>query len=432
MGLKMQINKVFTDSFIKTFKATEGRVLKADGGMKGLILEVMPSGTKFFRFRYKFDGNRKMMTLGEYPALSLKTARQYVNDARELLASNTDPIEAKKKAKEGRLTQAEASQADRKKQSFKQAYDAFCKFKTTVFGDNKPTWNYKTLKKHNERFSNYVLPIMGARLLEDLTEVDLEECLLAIQAHGTLSNRDKVRTVLNGLFGWAYGQRYAHNQERWISRNVSKYISDDVFHKHASKQYKHLTEPKEIKELLVQLGDLRATLEVKTAVQLAVHIFVRPSNVVGMRWEQVDFEEGVIRYHLDEMKMDKAFILPMSQQVVAMLKEIEPLTGHSDYVFLSPRGSAGKPISRDSLSNSFRRNGIVNVQPHGLRHTASTALNNLGFNGDVIELSLAHVTGGVRGIYNKSDRLEQRKELMGAWSDYLEGLRIEADVVATE
>lgn len=424
---------MLTDTRLRTLKPQAKTYKETDS--HGLYVEVRPSGARYFRYRYRHPQTKKeqVLGLGEYPALGLKQARDLRDEAKALLVQGVDPVEYRKEQKQRdeveRQNRARADHNRRNKVTFKKAYDAFCKFKTTGYGGNAPAWSYQTLKKHNERFGNYVFPMLGERLLEELTEADLEECLLAIQERGTLVNRNKVKTVFNGLFGWAYGQRYPRTQQRWIARNIAKYISEEIFHKHTPTQYKHLTETKELKCLLSQIRDLSATLEVKTAVSMAVHVFLRPSNLVGMRWEQVDFEEGVIRFSGEEMKMSRAYLLPMSRQVERMLMEIKALTGHSDYVFLSPYGSGDKSISRDSLSNAMRRNGIDNVNPHGLRHTASTALNNLGFDGDVIELSLAHVTGGVRGVYNKADRLAQRKELMQAWSNYLDGLLVDGDVI---
>lgn len=329
---------MLTDTRLRTLKPQVKTYKETD--TNGLYVGVRPTGAKYFRYRYRHPQTKKeqVLTLGEYPALGLKQARDLRDESKALLAQGIDPVEYRKEQKQRdeieRQNRERAEFNLRNKVTFKQAYDAFCKFKTTGYGGNAPAWSYQTLKKHNERFGKYVLPRLGNWLLEELTEADLEECLLAIQEHGTLVNRNKVKTVFNGLFGWAYGQRYPRTQQRWIARNIAKYISEEIFHKHTPTQYKHLTEAKDLKSLLHQVRDLNATLEVKTAVSMAVHVFLRPSNLVGMRWEQVGFEEGVIRFSGEEMKMSRAYMLPISKQVEQMLMKIKPLTGHSDYVFL--------------------------------------------------------------------------------------------------
>ena len=419
----------FTVTYLNNLKPRDKRYSVADAGVKGLIIEVMPTGSKVFRFRYKLDGKRKMLKVGDYPALSLADARRRVDGFRELMVQNIDPLDNQRLEAEKRKQKSEQQEQASKLITFSSAYDAFVKFKTTAHGTNKPAWSYGTAKKHNERFSNYVLPMLGARPLEELTEAELEEVLLAVQEHGTLVNRNKIRTVFNGMFGWCYGQRYKNSQQRWINRNIAKFITNEIFPTHSSTGYKSLTKKGELKTFLQQLSEVRGSFEVVTALRLAVHLMVRPSNVVGLSWNQIDFENKVINYQAGEMKSGRAFEVPMSQQVINILESIHPLTGHSDFVFLSPYGNCDKPISRDSLSNCLRRNEITNVSPHGLRHTASTTLNELGQDKFVIEMALAHSVRGVAGVYNLSDRTLQREKLMQVWSDHLEGLTSGADVI---
>ena len=122
------------------------------------------------------------------------------------------------------------------------------------------------------------------------------------------------------------------------------------------------------------------------------------------------------------MKMKRVFVIPLSNQAISILESLVPYTGHTDYVFYSSYRT-GRPISTESLGNALRRNGIDEINPHGFRHTASTALNEMGFDADEIELQLSHVVKGTRGVYNKAEKIPQRMKLMQAWADHLDELK---------
>lgn len=413
-----------TDVEIRAFKPAKKRYLRPDS--EGLNLAVSPKNLKSWVLRYRLLGKADSMTLGVYGSkpneLTSKEARVARNNAKLLIASGVSPKPYKaelrapdvfKAIQEKELKDA-VEKDETPSKTLNDLYDEFCRFKTTSFGANKPTWQYDTLKKHNERFHNFVLPHLGERQVRDLTEDELTECLLAIQDHGTLVNRNKVRTVFNGLFDYAYGKKY-------IPRNIAKYISNSPFAKHTPTNFKHVTTPEEFKQIVMQVNDIRATYEVKQALSLALLVFLRPIEVSRLKWEEVDLNLDLITIHSDDMKMGRAHLIPLSEQSKEILSEIQLLTGHTDYVFYSPYGT-GKPISRDSLSNALRRNGITEINPHGIRHTASTLLNEMDFDADVIELQLSHVIGGVRGIYNKAQKLENRRLMMQYWSDYVENL----------
>jgi integrase len=202
---------------------------------------------------------------------------------------------------------------------------------------------------------------------------------------------------------------------------VAKYISDALFIRHEANHYKHVTTEAELKGLLKKIKDIKATFEVKACLKLAILTFARPSEVAGLKWSEVNIEENYIEKEQGAMKQRRSFIIPLSRQSLMILDMLRPVTGHTDFVFYSPYGT-GKPISTASLTNALRRNGIDEVSPHGFRHTASTALNELGFNADEIELQLSHVIQGVRGVYNKAEKLKQRFTLMQAWADHLDRL----------
>ena len=402
-----------TDTAIKKSKPN-GKVQKFSDG-QGLRLEISKAGTKIFKYRFKLHGSDSDFVIGEYPHVSLFDARRLRGEARALVKNGINPNAHRKQQLKDQEAEHAKDIIESNLITFRYLYEEFCEFKTTSFGDRSPDWQIDTLHKHNLRFEKHVLPTLGDKPVLHVTEDDLEDCLLAIQEHGTLSNRNKIKTVFNMLFKYAKGKRY-------IDRDTAKYISDALFVKHEAKHYKHVTTPSELKVVLQKLETLRATYEVKQCIHFALLIFTRPGEAAKLKWSEVDIEGRQITKESGAMKMKKSFVIPLSSQALSILLSLKPLTGHTEYVFYSSYGT-GRSISTESLGNALRRNGIDEINPHGFRHTASTALNELGFDSDEIELQLSHVVRGTRGVYNKAEKLSQRSRLMQAWADYLDSLK---------
>lgn len=399
-----------TNIKVKNSKVDEGKNTKTLSDSNGLYLKVDKKSNKTWIFRFTFNGERKTQGLGSYPAVSLLAARKQALESKELVAKGINPIEHKTELKK-QATASENLSADNNHIKFRDVYDEFCKFKTTAYGSNEPAWQYQTLKKHNERIFKYVMPELGNKNLDSITEPQIRKVLLQIQSHEVLGSLKKIKGVLNGMFDYALGKNYT-------SVNPVIQIPKSVFAEHKPKNFKYLTTIEEVQTFLTTLDSIQASYQVQQALRFGILTFLRPTNIVNLKWSQIDFKSNLITIDAAEMKSNKEFLIPLSTQVVALLNEIRPLTRHTEYVFCSPH-SIGKPISRDSLSNALRRNGIDNISPHGFRHTASTILHDEGFSSDVIEAQLSHEIPGVKGVYNKAKYLEQRKELLQLWSDKL-------------
>ncbi|MBO1926684.1 integrase arm-type DNA-binding domain-containing protein [Thiomicrorhabdus sp. 6S2-11] len=411
-----------TDTKIRKTKPT-GKVQKlSDGG--GLRLEITKAGTKVFKYRFKMDGKDSDHTIGEYPAISLLEARTLRDEARQLVKAGINPNDHKRHQKQQIAEQAARQQAESDLMTFSLLLDEFYTHKTKSYGDRKPEWALSTYQKHKLRFEKHVLPLLGTVPVVQINEQQLEDCLLRIQEHGTLENRDKVYSVFKLLFEYAKGKRY-------IDRDPALYISRALFVKHVAKQLKHVTTPKELKTVLSKLDAMRGTFEVLSCLRLGLHVFLRPSELVAMRWDEVDFKAKEIHRITtkgDQTGEGKIIIIPMSRQVETMLNELYALTGETPYVFKSPMTNSH--ITSGSINKNVRDNGLNTlIVPHGFRHTASTMLNEIGFNADEIELQLNHVIGGVRGVYNKAQKLEQRRKMLQHWSDYLDGIKAGGDVI---
>jgi integrase len=405
-----------TDTAIKKLKSKEKRFRRADSD--GLYLDVKPSGKKTFLYRIRLNGKDSYMSLGDYPLISLKQARQLRDEQSLLVQQGINPIEFKQQQK----AEQQADTAINKlhnELTFAKLFEEFACFKTTSVSGNKPSWSYETLRKHELRLNKHVMPMLGALPVTSLTELDLERVLVAIQEHGTLANRNKVFSLFKLIFKYAKGKRY-------IPRNIALEANTDDLIKHTPKPFKHVTTEKDLAQLVGQLDGLNCTFEVKQCLIMGLHIFSRPSELVRLKWSQIDFNASLIDLEITKTSTStvaKILQTPMSQQVREILKSLYEITGETDYVFCTPYGGRNAPLSRDSLSNALRNNGIENVNPHGFRHTASTALNNLGFDADEIEIQLSHSIKGTRGVYNSAEKLQQRTKLLQAWSDHLEGLK---------
>jgi hypothetical protein len=226
--------KPFTDKRLQTYKPIEKKQRITDPATKGLyfIIEALPSGTKSFAYRYKLDGQSKQITLGKYPVLSLADARMKVFELQKLIADGVDPKQARDHAKMLKRQKLEEQKFIEQAVTFKQAYEMYCQFKIKSIKGSVPDWSYDTLRKHNNRVYNFVMPKLGDRIVHELTERDLELVLLDIQSHGTLANRNKVRSLFKGLFDWVMYNIRDKDDQPLMSRNIALYISDTPFMAH--------------------------------------------------------------------------------------------------------------------------------------------------------------------------------------------------------
>jgi len=202
----------------------------------------------------------------------------------------------------------------------------------------------------------------------------------------------------------------------------------DVFKKKKNKHYATITNPKDIQWLLRTIDGHRGSHQVRTCLILAPHLFLRPGEITGLTWKEIEFESKLIRINGDRMKMNKDHLVPMSTQVYKILSELREIKTDSDYVFPSPRNK-NKCITTNALLVSLRTLGINKEQftTHGFRHMASTRLNEMGFNSDVIERQLSHTESNkVKAAYNHAEHLDKRVDMMRQWSDYLDKLKYES------
>jgi len=212
----------------------------------------------------------------------------------------------------------------------------------------------------------------------------------------------------------------------YITVNPVRDLPGDVFKKKSQQHYSTITDPKEIGFLLRAIDGHKGSHQVRTALILAPHLFLRPGELAGLTWKEIDFNDKLIRINGERMKMKLSHIVPLSNQVSDILKEISCIKTDSQFVFPSLRNK-NKCITTNALLTSIRSLGFSKEQftTHGFRHMASTRLNELGFRDDVIERQLAHTDSNkVRAVYNHAEHLADRIDMMQKWSDYLDNLKI--------
>ena len=387
---------MLTDTKIRNLKPKSNQYRVADS--HGLVIEINPNGSRLWRHRYRYNSKATMMSLGSYPLVSLLDARQARDNNKQMLKQGINPKQEK-------------SLSNSVNSTFSDMFNQW-------INKNIDEWSSKTTKQAIQRANNYLMPVLGNLPIEDIKSPDMLNLLLKIQDTGKLDMLVKVKGIANGVFRYSVGMGV-------ITVNPIRDLPNDIFKKKPVKHYSTIVDPKKIGPLLEKLEQYRGSYEVETALNIAAHVFLRPIELSGLLWSEIDFDEKLIRISPDRMKMNRMHLVPMSKQVLTIFEELSKHSRGGEYVFPSPR-DISRPITPDSLRNAIRKLGIEKDEftTHSFRSMASTRLNELGFKGDVIEMQLAHAEGNkIRGAYNHAEYLPERKRMMQDWSDYLDNLK---------
>lgn len=368
----------------------------------GLFLLVQPSGGKWWRLKYRYGGKEKLLSLGTYPEVSLKTARERREDARRLIANGVDPGENRKAMK--------AASIEMTSNTFEVlAREWFAKF--------SPNWAESHASKVIRRFEVNVFPWLGAKPIKDITAPMLLTCLHRIEERGILETAHRVLQACGQVFRYAISTGRA---ERDISADLRGALRP-VKEKH----FASITDPAAIGGLLRAINDYQGSFITQCALRLAPLFFVRPGELRRAEWKEVNLDTAEWRIPAERMKMRELHIVPLSKQAITVLKELQPLTGSGRYLFPGARTN-GRPMSENAITAALRRMGFGKdeMSGHGFRSMASTLLNEHGWKGDVIERQLAHgERDKVRAAYNYAEHLKERREMMQWWADYLDSLK---------
>ncbi|MDB9938027.1 tyrosine-type recombinase/integrase [Candidatus Thioglobus sp.] len=388
---------MLTDTKIRNLKRKDKLYRIADSG--GLTLEINPNGSKLWRHRYRFNNKATMMSLGPYPIVTLLSARQARDKNKQLLFQGINPKQVREEAKVSN------------KKTFEQMFRKW-------INKNKDQWSIGYVEDTIQRANNYLIPKLGNLPIDDIKSSEIRILLLKIQDTGKLDMFKKVKGILNGVFKYSVGMDV-------LKVNPVRDLPSEIFKKKPEKHYASITDPNEIPWLLDKLEEHKGGYEVRAALVIAPHVFLRPSELTGMQWSEVDFDAKLIRINKDRMKVKKTHLVPLSIQVLKALKNLRNVNTDSDYVFPSPR-NINKPITSSALRLALRSVGVGKdkMTTHGFRSMASTRLNELGYNADLIEIQLSHSQANkVRAAYNHAEYLEERIAMMQEWSDYLDKLQ---------
>lgn len=416
-----------TTTAIDKLKPKDKTYSVSDDG--GLYLEVTPLGAKIFKIRFRVGGRgakQEKSTLGAYPTFSLERARLWRGDCKELIGHGVSPEAVKRSdplpddlpASTMKLVESFINNWCQAAQSKIRASEEAVNAEKTVEVFAR-RWLKEVVNPNNIHPRNIVrilekdvLPAIGAKQITDITINDVLAISDRIKARGADQMALQTRNVMKRLFAFA------------ISRGVTQ------FNPAAAIEGKYIATQKSRDVALTpdEIGRLLRAVyssNIKRANKLALHLLLicmtRKSELIEAQWSEIDLDAGEWIIPAERMKMSKPHVVPLSTQAIAMLGELKGLSSGSAFVFPS-RSHLNKPISKSSLNHVVRglEHDVQSFVLHDFRRTASTHLNEAGFNSDWIEKSLAHTAGGVRAVYNKAEYKEQRRKMMQWWADLVD------------
>ncbi|MHA7880323.1 MAG: tyrosine-type recombinase/integrase [Saccharospirillum sp.] len=402
-----------TDKQIKALKPTQQDQWVSDEN--GLRLLVKPTGSRYWRLKYRFGGKQKTLALGVYPNVSLKEARLRVYDAKQKIAAGIDPSQEKAKAK-----QDLSNTNDNTLRSVAKEW----------WHHQKGTWTEHHAARVWKRLDDNVLRKIGGLPVSEINPEQIIAIIRKVEERDALDVSERVLQDIRRVCRYAV-------QVRLIQVNPAAELGGVL---KARKRAHRPSMPKE--EMPVFLRSLEdynnhGRLLTKLALKLLVLTFVRPGELRGARWEEFDLKDQTWRIPGERMKMGTDHIVPLSRQAIEVLETLQPITGQYELVFPSERERA-RPMSENTLGKALRvmgydgtKPGKSKATPHGFRATASSTLNEAGFNPDAIERQLSHMErNGVRAAYtHHAQYLEERTAMMQQWADYLDKLREQGTLV---
>jgi len=395
-----------TDAQIRNAKSQDRPFKLSDGG--GLYLEVLPTGGKSWRMKYRFGGIERRIVFGLWPDVSLKQARQLREDARSLLADGLDPGEKRKRDKAEAITDAEST---------------FEKVAREWLARMSTSWTEHTGKTNVSRLELYVFPYLGARPIKEIAAPELLAVLRRVESRGAEETARRLRTLCGQVFRYAVATGRC---ERDPAADLRGALA-----KAKPTHFASVTVPREVAGLLRALDSYTGNPETLAALKLAPLVFVRPGELRQAEWSEIDLEAAEWRIPAEKMKMRDAHIVPLSRQAITILAELHPLTGDGRFCFPSGR-TKDRPMSNNTVNAALRRMGFSRdeMTGHGFRAMASTLLHEQGWPSDVIERQLAHAERNkVKAAYNRAGYLPERRRMMQSWSDYLDALKAGGKVI---
>ena len=390
-----------SDASIRTAKSKDKPYKLADG--KGLFLLVNPNGSKLWRFKYAYLGKEKSLSLGAYPAVSLKKARADSDAARTELAERRDPSFEKKKREIAETLSAATTFGTVAAEYIEKRAQEGVAAATTA----KSTWLISELGRD-----------LSDRPIADIEPFEILAALKKMEKAGKRESARKARSLASRVFRYAIATGRAKSDPADVLRGAL-----------LSPQPKHfaaLLDPDQVGGLLRAIDTFEGQPATLWALRMAPHVFVRPGELRQAQWSEIDLEAAVWRIPATRMKMKREHAVPLSRQVVEILTNMNAITGRGRYVFPSVRTPL-RPMSENTVNGALRRLGYTGdeMTSHGFRATASSLLNESGkWSSDAIERALAHGDSNkIRAAYHRGTHWKERVDMAQWWSDYLDELK---------
>ena len=366
-----------------------------DGG--GLFLLVHANGSRYWRLKYRLAGREKVFAVGVYPEVGLAEAREKALAARRLIRDGADPV------------------VERRRRQIGNTADTFQAIAGDWIASRENHWSPSYRDAVQSALAANLYAQIGGLPVRAITVPILRDALLLMERRGALSALRKVRMWASMVFRYAIATGRADSDPAAPLRGT--------FKAHKGRNFAALTKVEEFGELLGSIHAYDGSPVTRSALLLMAYTFTRTGELRAAEWAEIDLPTATWRIPAERMKMREAHVVPLSTQAMRVLSELRALTGHSRWVFPNERNRQ-KPMSENTILYALYRMGYHSrATGHGFRSSASSLLNELGFDADVIERQLAHKERNkVRAAYHRAEYLAERREMMQQWADYVDAL----------
>ena len=409
-----------SNATIKSIKAGDARHRLTDGA--GLYLRLfVKGGSHGWRFDYSVNGRRNTLSLGTYPDTGLSLARRKADEARKLVSAGTDPSDVRK---ETRSELAIRRMSAQRATAGLPPIDSFEAVAREWHNKNVPTWAPSHSSKIIRRLEQDVFPWIGTKPISAIRPTELLSLLRRVEERGAIETTHRVQQNCGQVFRYAVATGRAESDP---SRDLRGALTP-----WKPEHYPTLTDAREVGRLLRDIEAYEGGFITKCAMTLSPMLFVRPGELRRAEWSEINLDAAEWRIPAAKMKGRVTHIVPLATQAVGILRELQPLTGHSSWVFPGVRTN-GEPMSENTVNAALRRLGYdrTMITAHGFRGMASTLLHECGWPSDVIERQLSHAErNAVKAAYNHAEHLPARRKMMQAWADHLDVLRKGGKVVS--
>ena len=413
---------MLTDTQCRNAKTVD-KPLKLNDG-KGLYLEVRPNGSKLWRYRYKINGKENLFAVGDYcqqPAGETDDEAKARRDGRRFTLSEARSERERCRGLVKQGVHPSHSQRTEKLRRSIEAGNTFQAVAESWIKDHGKEWSDNYRRQIVQRLTGDAYPHIGALPIKDITPAHVKDVLKRVERRGSPASAKLLRTWIGGAFRYAAGELLVETDPTWPLRNTIRAPK--------TQHIQHLA-AKEIPAFLQALDGVQAEHATKIAAKLLWLTVVRTVELRCAEWSEVDLDAAMWNVPASRMKMREPHAVPLSDQAVALLRALHPLTGNGRYVFPG-RKDREQPLTHEAIRDVFNRAGYAGkFTPHGVRSTFSTYFNEANVDHELIELTLAHAERNkVRGAYNHAKKMEPRRQLLQQWADLSDAWRQGAEVL---